>query len=89
MMMKPMMAIEDIAERSQEMWRSGETSRRIVDFVLKSVGRLQADTPMREVASNTFCADFSHPFNLSNVNVNLIRRLCSAIQRIGRRKFAR
>lgn len=86
--MEALLSIEGIAERSAEMWRTGETSRRIVDFVLKSVGRLQADTPMREVASNTFCADFFHPFNLSNVNVNLIRRLCSAIHRIGRRKFA-
>ena len=88
MMMNPMMSIEGIAERSAEMWRTGETSRRIVDFVLKSVGRLQGDTTLREVAANTFCADFFHPFNLSNVNVNLIRRLCSAIHRIGRRKFA-
>mgnify|MGYP003297880636 CR=1 FL=1 len=88
MMMKPMMTIEGIAERSAEMWRTGETSRQIVDYVLKSVGGLQGDTPLREAAANTFCADFFHPFNLSNVNVNLIRRLCSAIHRIGRRKFA-
>lgn len=86
--MKTMMTIEGIAERSAEMWRTGETSRRIVDFVLKSVGRLQGDTTLREVAANTFRADFFHPFSLSNVNVNLIRRLCSAIHRIGRRKFA-
>ena len=88
MMMNPMMSIEGIAERSAEMWRTGETSRQIVDYVLKSVGGLQGDTPLRELAANTFCADFFHPFNLSNVNVNLIRRLCSAIHRIGRRKFA-
>lgn len=86
--MEALLSMEGVAQRSQEMWQTGETSRRIVDFVLKSIGRLQADTPMREVASNTFCADFFHPFNLSNVNVNLIRRLCSAIHRIGRRKFA-
>lgn len=88
MMMKPMMTIEGVAERSAEMWGTGETSRQIVDYVLKSVGGLQGDTPLREAAANTFCADFFHPFNLSNVNVNLIRRLCSAIHRIGRRKFA-
>ena len=88
MMMKPMMSIEGIAERSVEMWRAGETSRQIVDYVLKSVSGLQGDTPLREAAADTFCADFFHPFNLSNVNMNLIRRLCSAIHRIGRRKFA-
>ena len=86
--MEALLSLEGVAERSQEMWRTGETSRQIVDFVLKSVGGLQGDTPLREVAANTFCADFFHPFNLSNVNVNLIRRLCSAIHRIGRRKFA-
>ena len=86
--MKMIMTIEEVAEKSAEMWRTGETSRLIVDYVLKSVGGLHGDTPLREVAANTFCADFFHPFNLSNVNVNLIRRLCSAIHRIGRRKFA-
>ena len=85
--MEALKSIGEIAEQSQEMWRTGETSRQIVDFVLKSVSGLQGDAPMREVAANTFCADFFHPFNLSNVNVNLIRRLCSAIHRIGRRKF--
>ena len=86
--MEAMLSMEGVAERSQEMWRTGETSRQIVDHVLKSVGGLQGDTPLREAAANTFCADFFHPFNLSNVNVNLIRWLCSAIHRIGRRKFA-
>ena len=86
--MEALLTIEGVADRSAEMWRTGETSRQIVDYVLKSVGGLQGDMPLREVAANTFCADFFHPFNLSNVNVNLIRRLCSAIHRIGRRKFA-
>lgn len=86
--MEALLSIEGVAERSQEMWQTGETLRRIVDFVLKSVGRLQGDTTLREVAANTFRAAFFHPFSLSNVNVNLIRRLCSAIHRIGRRKFA-
>lgn len=86
--MEARLSMEGVAQRSQEMWQTGETSRRIVDFVLNSVSGLLGDTPLREVATNTFCADFFHPFNLSNVNVNLIRRLCSAIHRIGRRKFA-
>ena len=69
MMMNPMMTIEGIAERSAEMWRTGETSRQIVDFVLKSVSGLQGDAPLREVAADTFCADFFHPFNLSKAGL--------------------
>ena len=89
MMMKPMMTIEGVAERSAEMWRTGETLRQIVDYVLGSLGEIQKDVNLREVAvANMFCADFFHPFNLSNVNVNLVRRLCFAIDQIGRYKFA-
>ncbi len=86
--MKPKMTLQEIAGRSDEMYRGGDNSRKVVDFVLGEVAALQSDQPLSLSAANTFGAGFFHPFNFSNVDINAIRRLCTAIHCIGRRRFA-
>ena len=86
--MKSKMTLQEIAGRSEEMYRGGDNSRKVVDFVLGEVAALQSDQPLSLSAANTFGAEFFHPFNFSNVDINAIRRLCTAIHRIGRRRFA-
>jgi len=70
------------------MYRCGESSRKVVDFVLGEVAALQSDQPLSSIAAKTFGTEFFHPFNFSNADINAIRRLCSAIHHVGRRRFA-
>ena len=85
--MAMVLALEDVAEQASKMWKAGETSRALVDFVLGAIAEQRGNVPMNAIAAQTFGAVFFHPFNFATVNVNLIRRLGKAIHLVGRRKF--
>ena len=43
---------------------------------------------MREKAAGMYGVDVFHPFNLANLDINVVRKLCKAIHDFGRSRFA-
>lgn len=86
--MKGRRTLESIAEQTSEMWENGCTSPQISDLIAKEVGNIVCESPMREKAAGMYCADAFHPFNLANMDINVVRRLCTALHDFGRSRFA-
>ena len=80
--------LESVADQTVEMWENGNPSKEIVDVIAKEVGGIVCDTPMREKAAGMYGIEAFHPFNLANVDVNVVRNLCRAIHDFGRSRFA-
>ena len=79
--------LESVADQTAEMWENGNPSKEIVDVIAKEVGGIVCDTPMREKAAGMYGIEAFHPFNLANVDVNVVRNLCRAIHDFGRSPF--
>ena len=86
--MKGRGALESIADKTSEMWEDGCTSPQISDLIAKEVGNIVCEMPMRERAVGMYSADAFHPFNLANMDINVVRNLCKAIHVFGRSRFA-
>lgn len=86
--MKGRGALESIADQTSEMWENGCTSPQITDLIAKEVGNIVCESPMREKAAGMYCTDAFHPFNLANMDINVVRNLCKAIFVFGRSRFA-
>ena len=86
--MKGRRTLESIADQASEMWENGCTSPQISDLIAKEVGNIVCESPMREKAAGMYCADAFHPFNLANMDINVVRNLCKAIYFFGRSRFA-
>lgn len=80
--------LESVANQTAEMWENGNPSKEIVDIIAKEVGGIVCDTPMREKAAGMYGIEAFHPFNLANMDVNVVRNLCRAIHDFGRSRFA-
>ena len=80
--------LESIADQTAEMWENGNPSKEIVDVIAKEVGGVVCDTPMRAKAAGMYGIEAFHPFNLANVDVNVVRNFCRAIHDFGRSRFA-
>ena len=81
-------ALESIADKTSEMWEDGCTSPQISDLIAKEVGNIVCESPMREKAAGMYGVDVFHPFNLANMDINVVRRYCTAIHDFGRSRFA-
>ena len=86
--MKGRRTLESIADQTSEMWENGSTSPQISDLIAKEVGNIVCESPMREKAAGMYCTDAFHPFNLANMDINVVRNLCKAIYVFGRSRFA-
>lgn len=86
--MKQKRTLESVADQTAEMWENGNPSKEIVDVIAKEVGGIVCDTPMREKAAGVYGIEAFHPFNLANVDVNIVRNLCRTIHDFGRSRFA-
>ena len=86
--MKQKRTLESVADQTAEMWENGNPSKEIVDVIAKEAGGIVCDTPMREKAAGMYGIEAFHPFNLANVDVNVVRNLCRAIHDFGRSRFA-
>lgn len=86
--MKQKRTLESVADQTAEMWEHGNPSKEIVDMIAKEVGGIVCDTPMREKAAGMYGIEAFHPFNLANMDVNVVRNLCKAIHKFGRSRFA-
>ena len=80
--------LESVADQTAEMWEKGSPSKEIVDVIANEVGGIVCDTPMRERAAGMYGIEAFHPFNLANVDVNIVRNLCRTIHDFGRSRFA-
>lgn len=80
--------LESVADQTAEMWENGNPSKEIVDVIAREVGGIVCDTPMREKAAGVYGIEAFHPFNLANVDVNIVRNLCRTIHDFGRSRFA-
>ena len=80
--------LESVADQTAEMWENGNPSKEIVDVIAREVGGIVCDTPMREKAAGMYGIEAFHPFNLANVDVNVVRNFCKAIHDFGRSRFA-
>lgn len=80
--------LESVADQTAEMWENGNPSKEIVDVIAKEVGGIVCDTPMRAKATGMYGIEAFHPFNLANVDVNVVRNFCRAIHDFGRSRFA-
>ena len=80
--------LESVADQTAEMWENGNPSKQIVDIIAKEVGGIVCETPMREKAAGMYGIEAFHPFNLANVDVNVVRNFCKAIHDFGRSRFA-
>lgn len=87
-MTKQKRTLESVADQTAEMWDNGNPVRDIVDVIAKDVGGIVCNTPMREKAAGMYAIDAFHPFNLANMDVNILRNLCRAINDFGRSRFA-
>ena len=87
-MTKQKRTLESVADQTAEMWDNGNPVRDIVDVIAKDVGGIVCNTPMREKAAGMYAIDAFHPFNLANMDVNIVRNLCRAINDFGRSRFA-
>ena len=85
--MKQKRTLESVADQTAEMWENGHPSKEIVDIIANEVGGIVCDTPMREKASGVYGIEAFHPFNLANMDVNVVRNLCRAIRDFGRSRF--
>ena len=86
--MKQKRTLESVADQTAEMWENGNPAKDIVDVIAKEVGGIVCDTPMREKAAGMYGIEAFHPFNLANMDVNVVRNLCKAIHNFGRSRFA-
>ncbi len=80
--------LESVADQTAEMWENGNPAKEIVDVIAKEVGGIVCDIPMREKAVGMYGIEAFHPFNLANVDVNVVRNFCKAIHDFGRSRFA-
>lgn len=80
--------LESVADQTAEMWEKGNPAKEIVDVIAKEVGSIVCETPMREKAIGMYGMEAFHPFNLANMDVNVVRNLCRAIHKFGRSRFA-
>lgn len=86
--MKGKRTFASIADQTSEMWENGCTSPQISDLIAKEVGNIVCESPMREKAIGMYGVDAFHPFNLANLDINVVRKLCKAIHDFGRSRFA-
>ena len=86
--MKQKRTLASIAYQTTEMWENGNPAKEIVDVIAKEVGGIVCDTPMREKAAGMYGIEAFHPFNLANMDVNVVRNFCKAIHDFGRSRFA-
>ena len=75
--MKQKRTLASIADQTTEMWKNGNPAKEIVDVIAKEVGGIVCDTPMREKAAGMYGIEAFHPFDLANMDVNVVRNLCS------------
>ena len=86
--MKSRRTLESVADQTSEMWENGCASLQITDLIAKEVGNIVRESPMREKAAGMYGVDVFHPFNLANMDINVVRRYCKAIHDFGRSRFA-
>ena len=86
--MKSRRTLDSVADQTSEMWENGSTSPQIVGLIAEEVGNIVCEMPMRERAVGMYSADAFHPFNLANMDINVVRNLCKAIHVFGRSRFA-
>ena len=86
--MKVKRTLDSIADQTSEMWENGYTSPQISNLIAKEVGNIVCESPMREKAARMYGVDAFHPFNLANMDINAVRRYCTAIHDFGRSRFA-
>lgn len=80
-------AIVDIARQSAKMWEQGSPLREISLFIVKSMESFGGKKPLSHQAGAPCDIGMFHPFNMAAMDVNALRRLCTAIHNIGRRKL--
>lgn len=74
--MKSKRPLGSIADQTSEIWENGCASRQIPDLIAEEVGNIVCESPMREKAAVMDGAEAFHPFNLANLDTNVVRKLC-------------